>query len=105
MRGAIGDQLTLQGDKLYDYGKLLQSLFGFDHILMHKPLPSMEYKSQYISQLVKFLKDHEPTVKIDDLFTVTAALTFGSLKFHEPDVRSAIFNLVNEIFSYSCVNK
>ena len=43
MRGRLGNQLTLYGDKLYDYAKIYQSLIGYDEILMNKYV-SKKYK-------------------------------------------------------------
>ena len=44
MRGSVGNELTLQGDRLYDFSKLYQSLFGYDEILLHKEV-SKKYKN------------------------------------------------------------
>ena len=45
MRGCIGGELTLNGDPLYDFAKLLQSLVGFDEAVFDLPTVPPGYRA------------------------------------------------------------
>ena len=47
MRGLLGNTSTIYGDSLYDWGKLYQSLIGYDCILQNK-IVSEKYKNDMI---------------------------------------------------------
>lgn len=50
MRGVINDELTLYGDKNYDYAKLYQSLSGYDFILKNQTIP-IKYTQQLLNKM------------------------------------------------------
>ena len=51
MRGKINNKSTLQGDWLYDWAKLYQSIIGYDFILLNK-----EIDKDYINKMKDILK-------------------------------------------------
>lgn len=48
MRGLIGSKVTVQGDRVYDYAKIYQSLVGLDHVLNNSPLTLTERWAELI---------------------------------------------------------
>lgn len=51
MRGCIGGELTLNGDPLYDFAKLLQSLLGFDEAVFDLPTVPPDYRAGLLHEL------------------------------------------------------
>lgn len=87
MRGRLGNKLTIAGDKFYDYGKLCQSIFGFDSIIITGKRPSKELQNKLFNRLIIYLGLSEN--QIEDLKKVTALLILGSLPFH-PELENSI---------------
>jgi capsule biosynthesis phosphatase len=75
MKGIVNGILTLNGDKYYDYGKMLQSIIGYDCILHND-----EIDYEYIEKNKKyfFKKCLESNLNIKYLIAVTKSLIFGS---------------------------
>ena len=47
MRGMLGNQLSIYGDRWYDYAKIYQSLSGYDHILSGETLNNHDIKHHF----------------------------------------------------------
>ncbi len=81
MRGRLGNEYTIVGDKFYDYSKLYQSIVGFDSLIFTGNLTDKNIKTRLedimISHLKLSLEDFEKIKKI------TAFLILGSIPFHE----------------------
>jgi capsule biosynthesis phosphatase len=97
MRGTVNNQLTLYGDIFYDYGKLLQSLIGYDEILQNKYI-NLEYKKFLIDNFNKlFLKlytnDNLKYVKL-----IVKSLLFSLIPLHDNDKCIQYYNLINSDF-------
>lgn len=94
MRGKIGNQLTIYGDKFYDYAKLYQSLIGYDFILNNKSI-SFSYIDTYIRSFEsKFVSLHgEEQLKY--LKTLTASLLFTLIPLHNDHKCEDYYNLIN----------
>jgi hypothetical protein len=77
MKGQVDSILTLNGDMYYDYGKLYQSILGYDLILNN-----CHMDKDYILKIkTHFLKKcNELKLNIDYLSAVTKSLIFGT--FH-----------------------
>ncbi len=82
MKGQVDNELTLNGDMYYDYGKLYQSILGYDLVLNNC---SIDYK--YIATNKDFFikKCRELNLNIDYLTAVTKSLIFGTLHSVEND--------------------
>jgi capsule biosynthesis phosphatase len=80
MRGQIDGLLTMNGDKYYDYGKMYQSILGYDLVLNDVEL-NIEYLER-IKQLF-FQKCLDIGLNLDYLRAVTRGLIFGTIYFIE----------------------
>lgn len=76
MRGQLDDILTLNGDMYYDYGKLYQSILGYD-----LALNNCNIDNKYILNMKTYFlkKCNELNLNIDYLSAVTKSLIFGTL--------------------------
>jgi hypothetical protein len=93
MRGRLGSELTLNGDPVYDYAKLLQSLLGFDEAVFgFDPVPQ-PYRAALLASFFALLRGRG--VRPDDVLTVALCLMAGSIPFH--DRRRALWQLVTSI--------
>jgi dTDP-glucose pyrophosphorylase len=97
MRGRLGDELTTAGDRAYDYGKLLQSLSGFDLAVLRPGASDCVSDSPHIEAL----RAHAEAAGLDfgDVRVVCLALVLGALPFHPeltatPGARAATRRLV-----------
>jgi len=77
MKGQINNKFTTAGDILYDYGKLFQSLIGYDMILYDDNI-----NAEYINKILEYFykKLNSININIIDLKTVTFSLIIGT--FH-----------------------
>lgn len=79
MKGQVAGILTTCGDRLYDYGKMYQSVLGYDCVLNGVSLPGN----------AKDLREHfearvrESGINLDYLSSVTFSLVIGTLPFIE----------------------
>jgi len=80
MRGLIGDTLTLNGDPLYDYAKVYQSLLGFDEVVFGLEPVDTAYRSHLVSIFLGHLRLRN--VNPDDVFLLTLCNMVGSIPFH-----------------------
>lgn len=95
MKGQITDILTLNGDMYYDYGKLYQSILGYDLILNR-----VSIDSQYMKSMSEYFlkKCNNIGLNIDYLRWVTKSLIFGT--FHSLNTKTPkgdVWNLIKSI--------
>ncbi len=94
MRGTQGDKCTLYGDKFYDYGKLYQSLLGYDEIHENKFITSetrntlIEYFENYI--INKFDKNTLKNIKL-----ITNSLLFTLIPLHDNEKCERYYKLID----------
>lgn len=95
MKGQVFGELTLNGDMYYDYGKLYQSILGYDLILNRKPI-NTEY---FIKMREYFLcKYTDLGLNLVYLRWVTKSLIFGTFHCLKPDApKSELWNLIKSI--------
>lgn len=74
MKGEVNKVLTLNGDKYYDYGKVLQSIIGLDLLINQET-----YSKDYIFKMKTYFlnKCYQLGLNIDYLKYVTKSLIFG----------------------------
>ncbi len=77
MKGQVYNELTISGDSYYDYGKLYQSILGYDLILNRKTILP-EYKTKITNYFL--LKCQNIGLNLEYLKWVTKSLVFGT--FH-----------------------
>ena len=102
MKGIINGKLSLSGDKVYDYAKILQSLIGFDEILYHGKKSLYNYK--FIDFFYEWITFNEPNMLFEDITLICATLIFGvfhAYKDMKVEVRDNILKLVKDLLSFS----
>lgn len=96
MRGKLGNTLSIYGDIFYDFGKIYQSIIGYDFILMNK---SLNYNTidkfknlfhQYITH--KFGND-----KMQDIIDITKGLIISMIPLHDNEKIFNYYNLIKDI--------
>jgi capsule biosynthesis phosphatase len=80
MRGQIDSILTMNGDKYYDYGKLYQSILGYDLVLNGVSI-NIKYLERMKEIFLKKCQDFD--LNIEYLRAVTRGLIFGTIHFIE----------------------
>uniref|UniRef100_A0A6C0D604 Nucleotidyl transferase domain-containing protein n=1 Tax=viral metagenome TaxID=1070528 RepID=A0A6C0D604_9ZZZZ len=95
MRGQVSGELTLNGDMYYDYGKLYQSILGYD-LVLH----GITINTEYVSKMSEYFltKCGELGLNIIYLKWVTKSLIFGNFFALKPDApKEKIWALINSI--------
>ena len=95
MRGQVDDALTINGDVYYDYGKLYQSILGYDLILNEE---NIDIDYIYLMKKNFLKKCEECGLNIMYLKYVTKCLIFGTFKYINSDetcVKNKIWELIN----------
>jgi capsule biosynthesis phosphatase len=95
MKGQVNQTFTTNGDIYYDFGKLYQSILGYDIILHRHPL-----NSNFIKTFKKYFiqKCLDNGIDYDYLTIVTKSLLFGvfhSLKPNDP--KEEIWNFIKNV--------
>lgn len=81
MRGKLGKTLSIEGDIFYDWGKLYQSLVGYDEIMDDVQLPD-SYRNEISAHFQKvFLQSYSET-QFEWVKIITASLFFSLLPLH-----------------------
>lgn len=97
MKGIVNNKLTTNGDILYDYGKLYQSLLGYDLIIWDCHNEYDDYKkslcSFYEEQIIKL------GIRLEDLRAVTISLIVGTLHANPINKKEKIWNFVKSLLS------
>ena len=95
MKGQIDSILTLNGDMYYDYGKLYQSILGYDLVLN-----GHNRDVEYISITKKYFleKCRGINLNIDYLSAVTKSLIFGTLhSIEDNDTKQRVWAFIKSI--------
>jgi hypothetical protein len=95
MKGRLGNTYTTNGDRLYDYAKLYQSIVGYDCVLYGDKIDS-EYTFRIATQYEKQIADLG--ISLLDLRNVTISLISGTLPFMDSlDKKARVWNFVKEL--------
>jgi capsule biosynthesis phosphatase len=80
MRGQLDGILTMNGDKYYDYGKMYQSILGYDLVLN-----GVEWNQVYMERMKEYFlkKIVDNGLNVEYLIAVTRGLVFGTIPFIE----------------------
>jgi capsule biosynthesis phosphatase len=97
MKGSVEDILTLSGDIYYDYGKLYQSILGYDLVL--NDCESSESSKEYIQSMKSYFlkKCSSKGLNINYLKYVTKGLVFGvyhSITHLSCDIKNNIWEFI-----------
>ena len=96
MKGQVDNILTLNGDIYYDYGKLYQSILGYDLILN-----GLEIDYVYVNKMKQYFleKCQSLDLNLEYLKYVTKGLIFGTFYFiketENVNIKSNIWSLLN----------
>lgn len=94
MRGMINGMVTMLGDIFYDYGKIYQSLLGYDEILLNKYV-SNQYKYKLIHVFESFIENKFGRESLYDIKMITNSLLFSLLPLHQNEKCFDFFKLIN----------
>jgi capsule biosynthesis phosphatase len=102
MKGIVNEKKTLSGDKIYDYAKILQSLYGFDSILYDKEIDK-EYNKIFIEYFKKWIESTTDTeILFEDVKNICALLIFGVFHAYEnmkESTKGRIIEIVKELIN------
>jgi len=97
MRGQLDGVLTTLGDPLYDYGKIAQSLLGFDTIVFGLLPVSHEYRLNLVESFTEHLRGVSLYLP-PKVLTVAISLIAGVLPFYDnKTVKCGIWALAEEL--------
>jgi capsule biosynthesis phosphatase len=84
MRGMLGDRLTMLGDVFYDYGKIYQSLLGYDEILLDRNVATTN-KETLINLFQKYILEKFGKDAMYKIEMIAYSLLFTLLPLHNND--------------------
>lgn len=95
MKGKLYNKLTLNGDIYYDYGKLYQSILGYDSILYDDIIDNEYY--QYIKT---YFEDYiiKQGLDINRLKIITFSLVIGTFKYIDINSKKRIWDWIKRTF-------
>lgn len=91
MRGIQGSNLSIEGDWLYDWAKLYQSLIGYDEILENKQI-NLNYKNKLINHFELLFKNDLQNIKV-----ITKLLLFTLIPLHNNEKCYKYYELLQSI--------
>jgi len=96
MKGQVNGQLMTGGDKLYDYGKIYQSILGYDAVLYNDTLD--EIYRQSIETI--FMREiQKRSIDLQQLKIVTASLIIGTFhSIENNDTKTRIWTFLKDTF-------
>lgn len=94
MRGQLGDTLTIYGDWLYDWGKLYQSLIGYDNILLDKEI-NIEYQNSNIDYFKNYFITRYTENDFNNVKIITSSLIFSLIPLHNNDKCNKFYKLLD----------
>lgn len=83
MKGQVDGCLTINGDAYYDYGKMYQSILGYD-LILHKKIIPQEYQQKITEYFLKKCREQKLNMKY--LYWVTKSLIFGTFHSIPPNI-------------------
>lgn len=96
MRGVINNTLTIYGDSLYDWGKIYQSLIGYDEILENSYIDE-KYKKNLINFFENKIINNYGIEYLNNIKLITNSLLFTLIPLHDNEKCSKYFNLIQTL--------
>lgn len=96
MRGKMGETLTIFGDKWYDYGKIYQSLIGYDEVLTDK-FVTPTLKVELIGFFEEYVRNKFGEDVLKQIKMITKSLLFTLIPLHANDKCIRYYHLINSI--------
>ena len=94
MRGQQGNELTIFGDIYYDYGKIYQSITGYDEILLNN-IVSQNYRSNIINIFENFIKNNFDQDALGKIKMIRNSLLFTLLPLHNNEKCQQYYELID----------
>jgi capsule biosynthesis phosphatase len=88
MRGKIGKDLSIYGDIYYDYGKIYQSLTGYEEIIGNKKI-NLSYKNKLIEYFEKRMG-----MKMERIRMIKKMLLFTLIPLHQGEDLDKFYQLI-----------
>ena len=95
-RGLLGNTVTNNGDIMYDYAKVLQSLIGYDEVMQIKVVPD-EYRKSLIDLLFDFISTNYDLKYINYIKTITKSLLYSLIPLHDNDKCFGYYQLISKL--------
>jgi streptomycin 6-kinase len=95
-RGLLGNTVTNNGDIMYDYAKILQSLIGYDEVMQIKVV-SDEYRKNLIDLLFDFISTNYDSKYINYIKTITKSLLYSLIPLHDNDKCFGYYQLISKL--------
>lgn len=96
MRGKVGQVLSINGDWLYDWAKMYQSLIGYDEILSCKSV-SETYKTRMIECFETHFTQKYSEEDLNNLKLITKSLLFTLIPLHDDDKCQFYYGLLRKL--------
>jgi aminoglycoside phosphotransferase len=93
MRGKLGHEIAIYGDKFYDYAKMYQSLIGYDFIL-NDATPVFFYIKQNVAHFEEEFRKRFGEERFTYLKYITASLLFSLIPLHDNKKCVDYYNLI-----------
>ena len=96
MKGQVDGILSLNGDIYYDYGKLLQSVFGYDLIIN-----DCDIDDDYITFIKEYFFQKCKDIKLDIEFlkAVTLSILFSNIYFIDTSKKLKVWQFIKKLIS------
>ena len=95
MKGQVDGILSLNGDKYYDYGKMYQSILGYDLIINN-----CKIDNDYLSTMNKYFIDKcvKNNLNIKFIQAVTMSFLFSNIYFIESnETKNRIWTFIKKL--------
>lgn len=97
MRGKINDnESSIYGDIFYDYGKVYQSLLGYDEILLDTKVNQL-YRKDLLIFYENYIKEKYNQEVLNDIKWITASLLFTLIPLHDNEKCASYYQLINHL--------
>jgi len=97
MKGKICSIYTTSGDIMYDYGKLYQSILGYDKVLYNHANKENEYSIKLKEYFYNELENRN--INLENLKIVTFSLIIGTLNYiRDIDTKKRVWKWIKSTF-------
>jgi len=96
MRGKVGEVLSINGDWLYDWAKVYQSLIGYDEILSCKSV-SETYKTRMVECFETYFAEKYSEEDLNNLKLITKSLLFTLIPLHDDEKCQSYYDLLRKL--------
>lgn len=96
-RGKLGHQLSIFGDRLYDFGKVYQSISGYDSIILGQDYP--KNRNELMGRYEEWLMERFGTQGLRDVRLIASSLLASLMPMHDNSNVPKFVNLYEEMFA------